>query len=226
MARCSSTSTTTTRTATGRTEPVTRLSFACEPLTPELLGEMLPLLDAHWREVGHFQDIPLEVDEEAYLNAQASGALRCFTARSGMTVYGEPCQVLERGPDSAIVLVDGYRCSNVVPAAELRGNGLVGYAVFFVRGNPHYKSSRQAVQDVLFLHKSARGNGARFVAWCDHRLVEEGTEVVYHHVKAAHDFGVMLERQGYELVDKVYAKRLTAPRDRPTVREALDEAFI
>ena len=165
-----------------------RLSFACEALTPELLAEMLPLLEAHWREVGHFQDIPLEVDEEAYLNAEASGTLRCFTARVGL-------------------------------------GALVGYAVFFVRGNPHYKSSRQAVQDVLFLHKSARGNGAQFVAWCDHRLVEEGTEVVYHHVKAAHDFGVMLERQGYELVDKVYAKRLTAPRDRPTVREALDEAF-
>jgi hypothetical protein len=40
------------------------------------------------------------------------------------------------------------------------------------------------------------------------RLALEGIQVVYHHVKAAHNFGKMLERMDYKLVDLIYAKRL------------------
>lgn len=86
---------------------------------------------------------------------------------------------------------------------------LVGYAVFFVKANLHYADSLQALQDVIFLDRPARGHtGAKFVKWCDDRLRAEGVQVVYHHVKAAHDWGKMLERQGYELVDTIWGKRL------------------
>lgn len=86
---------------------------------------------------------------------------------------------------------------------------LLGYACFFVRPNPHYATSLQASQDVLFLHPSARGgSGARFIAWCDEQLQAEGVQAVYHHVKSAHNFGPLLERMGYQLVDLIYARRL------------------
>lgn len=86
---------------------------------------------------------------------------------------------------------------------------LVGYAIFFVRTNPHYRRSLQATQDVLFLDPSRRGlTGARFIQWCDEQLQAEGVQAVYHHVKAEHNFGSMLERMGYELVDLIYARRL------------------
>jgi hypothetical protein len=86
---------------------------------------------------------------------------------------------------------------------------LVGYAAFFVRPNPHYASSLQAVQDVIYLHPDYRGGtGARFIAWCDAQLREQGVQAVYHHVKQAHNWGPMLERMGYELVDLIFAKRL------------------
>jgi hypothetical protein len=89
------------------------------------------------------------------------------------------------------------------------GSACVGYALFFVRNNPHYTGSLQAVQDVLYLHPSQRGgNGYRFIAWCDIQLQREGVQAVYHHSKAAHNFGALLNRQGYELVDLIYAKRL------------------
>lgn len=167
----------------------TPIRFASEPFTDDLVAEMFPLLLEHWREIAVYQDIPLEPDIAAYRANAEAGILRVFTARADL---GEP--------------------ADVIPL-------LVGYALFFVRPNPHYASSIQAAQDILFLHPSVRGGtGYRFIAWCDDQLRAEGVQAVYHHVKAAHDFGILLERQGYEMVDKIYAKRL----DQPTVRDIVD----
>lgn len=89
------------------------------------------------------------------------------------------------------------------------GMDLVGYAVFFLSNNPHYASSFQATQDVLFLRKDQRGfTGAKFIKWCDAQLKMVGVQAVYHHTKKEQNFGPMLERMGYELVDLVYARRL------------------
>lgn len=85
---------------------------------------------------------------------------------------------------------------------------LVGYAIFFVKPNMHYKSSIQAVQDILFIDPESRGFGRNFISWCDDQLKEEKVQAVYHHIKAKHNFGPMLERMGYELVDLIYARRL------------------
>lgn len=85
---------------------------------------------------------------------------------------------------------------------------MTGYAVFFVRHNIHYKSSLQALQDVLFIDPTNRGFGAKFILWCDKELRAEGVQVVYHHVKDAHNFGALLERFDYQLVDHIYARRL------------------
>lgn len=85
---------------------------------------------------------------------------------------------------------------------------LVGYAVFFVRANLHYKSSLQAAQDIIFIDPAHRGTGAKFILWCDEQLKAEGVQAVYHHVKKAHNFGPMLERFGYELVDLIYGRIL------------------
>lgn len=87
-------------------------------------------------------------------------------------------------------------------------NALLGYAVFFIHQNLHYKSSKQALQDVLYIDKDRRGFGAKFILWCDKQLKADACQVVYHHVKAKHNFGPMLERLGYGLVDLIYSKRL------------------
>lgn len=87
---------------------------------------------------------------------------------------------------------------------------LVGYAVFFVAHNPHYSTSLQATQDVIYLEKSRRGLGfgKGFINWCDSQLRDEGVQAVYHHVKEKHNFGGMLESLDYKLVDLIYARRL------------------
>ncbi len=86
----------------------------------------------------------------------------------------------------------------------------MGYQVFFLKANAHYKSSLQAVQDILFLDERIRKGftGYRFIRYCDEKLKDEGVQVVYQHVKSKHDFGRVLERLGYELQDLIYSRRL------------------
>lgn len=91
---------------------------------------------------------------------------------------------------------------------EAKNNELIGYAIYFVRKNIHYSDSLQAVQDILFVDPSRRGIGLAFMKWCDKQLKAEHVQVVYHHVKKSHDFGPLLARQGYTLVDYIYGKRL------------------
>ena len=50
--------------------------------------------------------------------------------------------------------------------------------------------------------------GAQFIKYCDEQCKSEDIQVIYHHIKAAHDFGPLLINSGYELVDLIYAKRL------------------
>lgn len=147
------------------------VKFQREKASTELMAEMLPLLAAHWKEIAHFQDIPLNPDLSTYQRAEELNNLRCFTFR-------------ENGD-------------------------LKGYAVFLIRYNPHYMTSLQAQQDVLYIDPKSRGTlPIKFLKFCDEQLAAEGVQAVYHHVKAAHNFGLILQRQGYELVDLIYAKRL------------------
>lgn len=87
---------------------------------------------------------------------------------------------------------------------------LVGYQVFFVAADHHSKNQVQAVQDILYLAPEYRGtwHGYKFIQWCDARLGEEGVNVSVKRIDSQHDFGRMLERMGYTLVDLTYARRL------------------
>jgi GNAT superfamily N-acetyltransferase len=121
----------------------------------------MPLLEKHWREIAHYQDVPLEPDVERYNAMDEAGLLRCFTVR------------------------DGGR--------------LVGYSIFFVTPNIHYKSLTLANNDVLFLHPDYRRGrvGWNFIDFLRDRLVGEGLRCIYYHVKAAHPaLGRLLKGQG------------------------------
>lgn len=146
------------------------MNFQREKLSLDLFDEMLPLLLKHYKEIAHFQDIPLDPDYDTYIKMEEIDLVRCYTARDN----GE----------------------------------LVGYAVYFVKANIKYRSSKQATQDVLYIDPNKRGFGHRFILWCDRQLKEEGVQVVYHHTKLEHNFGPMLERQGYQLIDLIFGKRL------------------
>lgn len=148
------------------------MEFKREEYSEGLVAEIWPLLEEHYQEIAHFQDIPLAPDFEAYRNAEKLGVVRIFTARD-------------------------------------QGR-LDGYAIYFLRRNIHYQTSLQAVQDILFLSAGLRRGlaGYRFIKWCDEQLKKENVQVVYQHVKLAHNFGPVLERIGYEPVEVTYVRRL------------------
>lgn len=134
--------------------------------------EIEELLQAHYREVAHYQDIALDPDWALYANLQEKGELRIYTAR------------------------DAGR--------------LAAYAVFFVRTNPHYRTSLQAHQDVYFVRPEHRSSmiPVRLIKLAEERLRAQGVQVIYHHAKRTNQFGALLARLGYTLIDEIYGKRL------------------
>jgi GNAT superfamily N-acetyltransferase len=49
----------------------------------------LPLIEKHWSEIAHYQDIPLEVDADRYRALEEAGILRIYTARlDGVVLVG------------------------------------------------------------------------------------------------------------------------------------------
>lgn len=93
-------------------------------------------------------------------------------------------------------------------SARLEDNTLVGYAIYLVRPHIHYKSCVIAQQDILFITKEHRGQGMIFIMWCDEQLRKMGVNMTIQHMKASHNFGKMLERIGYDLMDLIYTRRL------------------
>ncbi len=95
--------------------------------------------------------------------------------------------------------------------ARVQGK-LVGYAIYFVRPSLHYQDSLQAQQDVLYLAPEYRRGkiGTELIEYADYELRCEGVQVVIQHVKAKKElnFGPLLKRIGYELMDELWTRRL------------------
>ena len=88
---------------------------------------------------------------------------------------------------------------------------LIGYAVFVVHTHGHYRHSKQALQDVFYVHPDHRGVriGLKLIDASEAMLKAEGVQVVYQHVKCAHpELGRLLEHRGYTRSEWIYGKRL------------------
>jgi len=96
-----------------------------------------------------------------------------------------------------------------VYTARDEDNVLVGYAVFFVKANLHYRQSLQALQDIIFIDPEKRGFGFKFILWTEKQLSEEGVQVVFHHIKTKTPHTIdLFRRLGYENIDMILGKRL------------------
>ena len=88
---------------------------------------------------------------------------------------------------------------------------LIGYAVFSLATNMHYRSSAIAVQDVLFVlpeHRKTRA-GLGLIRYTERELKKEGVILILQHEKIANpELGVILERLGYEALETIRGKRL------------------
>lgn len=85
---------------------------------------------------------------------------------------------------------------------------LVGYQVFFVMRHPHRAYNLEANQDMIWLDPEVRKGmvGTKFIRWADGALRDEGVKVIHRQISAQKDFGYLLERRGYRLMDLTYAK--------------------
>jgi hypothetical protein len=52
------------------------------------IDEARALSEEHWHEVGHYRDMPLDVNWDMYLRLEATGALRVFSARAAHLLVG------------------------------------------------------------------------------------------------------------------------------------------
>lgn len=87
-------------------------------------------------------------------------------------------------------------------------NVLVGYASFIITKGLEYSNTVEASMNNIFIHPAYRGSGTKFISWCEKQVKELGADVIYHHVKAKNDYGVLLKRLGYDIININYAKRL------------------
>ena len=89
---------------------------------------------------------------------------------------------------------------------------LIGYIIFLVMPNMHYKASLQAHQDAFFVNKANRrtmlGAGLGLLKKSEELLIDRGVQLVHQHVKVYKDFSPMLLKLGYKHVENIYQKRL------------------
>jgi len=88
------------------------------------------------------------------------------------------------------------------------GGVLVGYSAYFMRPNPHYKSTMWAANDVIFMLPEHRGHGRYLMTFAEEELRALGANVISYHVKVALDWGVALKRRGYTHLDNIWVKYL------------------
>ncbi|HKS73541.1 MAG TPA: GNAT family N-acetyltransferase [Terriglobales bacterium] len=102
--------------------------------------------------------------------------------------------------------IGGMAMFTVRKDGELRG-----YAVYFVRPHPHYKSAKWAVADIFWLHpEDRRGNiGHKLFGTVERGLAEIGVNVMHTTTKVhSPAAGFLLESMGHAMVEKGYSKRI------------------
>lgn len=85
---------------------------------------------------------------------------------------------------------------------------LVGYSFMFVGPHIHYKSTKVAQNDILYIKPSHRKGfaGIKLIKYSEEQCKMVGTTKVVWHIKTDHNFGKIMERLGYNLFEVNYGK--------------------
>jgi GNAT superfamily N-acetyltransferase len=90
-----------------------------------------------------------------------------------------------------------------------RDNGvLVGYFVCFIMPNLHFKDHVMASNDLIYLYPSHRKGytAAKMIRYMEKVLKEKGVSRLLVNVKTANDFGILMDREGYTVIEHIYEK--------------------
>jgi GNAT superfamily N-acetyltransferase len=86
---------------------------------------------------------------------------------------------------------------------------IVGYSSYFLNRHPHVNII-QAYQDTIYLSPDYRGLsiGHKLIEFADSLFKDMGVSIVFNAVSEKVDFSKLLTSMNYQLVDKLYARRL------------------
>lgn len=87
---------------------------------------------------------------------------------------------------------------------------LVGYFVVVISKSMHYQDHLFATNDVIYLAPSHRKGtaGIRLIKFAEEQVKAEGITLLVINTKAHAPFDAILERNGFELTERVYSKCL------------------
>jgi len=99
--------------------------------------------------------------------------------------------------------------AGVLNLTTARDDGeLVGYALYIVAANLHYRGLVVADSDVFFLDRRYRRGsaGLRLLQAAEDNLVAAGVGRIVNRVKIHHDVGPIFLRLGFTPIERVYSK--------------------
>lgn len=87
---------------------------------------------------------------------------------------------------------------------------LMGYFVVLVSRSLHYKDHTFANNDIIFLKKEARQGltGFKLIKYAVQQLEAEGVSKIHINTKIHQPFDVVLERLGFNCIERIYSKCL------------------
>jgi GNAT superfamily N-acetyltransferase len=87
---------------------------------------------------------------------------------------------------------------------------LIGYIIFFVSPNLHYKSCMTATEDIYFVRKEYRKGriGIKLFQYAESVLKDRGVQRIVVNTKIHLDNSRLFEYLGYKQTDKVFTKML------------------
>lgn len=116
------------------------------------------------------------------------------------------------GPlDVDVQMYRNLDAAGVLHITTARDDGnLVGYAVYFLTPNLHYRSLLTADADVFFLVPEYRRGltGLHLLKAAERALSSSGVTVVMQKTKVAHDCGALFRRMGYAHVENLWMKKV------------------
>ena len=93
----------------------------------------------------------------------------------------------------------------------IRVDGLLaGYIGYLVSPSLHYKGNQWALCDLVYVKPEYRGKmfASKLLRYAEKELKEMNVLNIGQGVKIHHDYGKILERQGYHLEEKYFSKRI------------------
>jgi GNAT superfamily N-acetyltransferase len=90
------------------------------------------------------------------------------------------------------------------------GGAIIGYMGYIVAPNLRLLGTKYAFCDLIYVSPDCRGKmyGAKLLKFAEADIKSEDVYTIGQSVKAHHNFGRMLERQGYHLEEYYYSKRV------------------